>query len=66
MLKSKLHGCLFHGGSVIVKRMLFKVGKWDERLIRNRIMICGLDYQEFAIYIELIFQLLPIDNTKKK
>ena len=35
MLKSKLHGCLFHGGSVIVKKECYlKVGKWDERLIR--------------------------------
>ncbi|AGB19836.1 glycosyltransferase [Thermoanaerobacterium thermosaccharolyticum] len=46
LLKGKLHGCLFHGGSVIVRKKCYsEVGMWDERLIRA---------QDYDMWIRMI------------
>ncbi|SHM38307.1 Tetratricopeptide repeat-containing protein [Caldanaerovirga acetigignens] len=46
LLKSLLHGCIFHGSTVLVKKEAFlKTGKYDERLIRA---------QDYDMWIRLV------------
>ncbi|KXG78803.1 putative glycosyltransferase EpsE [Fervidicola ferrireducens] len=46
LLKSLLHGCIFHGSTVLVKKEAFlKTGKYDERLIR---------VQDYDMWIRLV------------